>query len=262
MAGVIEHLDVVERLQVQSPGRPLHTEFDILPDLDDVGVEILDPEPFCRDRPVVPVDQDPAARPPDHDQRLGESLLDLVNPSFQFVFIDLRLRGQEVVDRDRTPLQRWFDSVEFFQGLDELEDFLRRDMLNLGPDDVGVRHYPDEFVILVDDREFLNAGAEDDAGSIVHAHLGVGDDEVAGHNLFYRCRRMGKQEVPRRYVAYHFLRVVHNRKAVVVRLFYGFDDIPDRPVGVDGDDVVGHVVLDPLLLHHDSVTLPRHELFG
>lgn len=45
-------------------------------------------------------------------------------------------------------------------------------------------------------------------------------------------------------------------------LFYSFGDVPDRPVGVDGDDVVGHVVLDPLLLHHDSVTLAHDELFG
>jgi len=38
MAGVIEHLDVVERVEVERPGRPLHPEFNVIPDLNDVGI--------------------------------------------------------------------------------------------------------------------------------------------------------------------------------------------------------------------------------
>ena len=89
VAGVVEDLDVVERIEVQGPGRPLHPELDVLADLDDVGVEVLDAEPLCRDRPVVPVDQDPAAGPADDDQGFGEPLLDLVHPPLQFVLVDL-----------------------------------------------------------------------------------------------------------------------------------------------------------------------------
>ncbi len=74
---------------------------------------------------------------------------------------------------------------------------------------------------------------------------------------------MSEEEVPRCDVTHHLFRVIlHHREAVVIRLFHGFDDVPDGSVSIDGDNVVGHVVLDPLLIHHDSVTLARHELFG
>ena len=67
---------------------PFHTEFDILFNLDDIGIQGCNPQPFCRNRPVMTVNKDDFSGTSYDDNRFGKTFFDLVYPPFQFIFID------------------------------------------------------------------------------------------------------------------------------------------------------------------------------
>ena len=96
VAGIIQHLDIVQRFQIHRICRPFHAELDVLVDLDDVGIERGDAKPFCCYRPVMTVYKDRPAGTPHNDNGFGKSFFNLVDPPFQLVFVDLGLGRQEV----------------------------------------------------------------------------------------------------------------------------------------------------------------------
>ena len=204
---------------------------------------------------MVAVHQDRPARPAHHDDGLGKPFLYFVYPAFEFVFVDLGLGGKQVLYGDNPPVERGIDAVEFFERRHEIENFLRGDMLDLRADHIGIGDDPEQVVFLIHDREFLDAAPEDHPGGIGDVHLGICNNQFAGHGLGDGFPGLYKEKVAGGDVSDHLV-LIKDREAVVFGLLDLLNNRFHRPMEIHADNIIGHIVLDLFLVHPYSFRRP------
>src|SRR4030042_2131441 len=87
--GIIEDLDIIKGLQIHCMCSPFHAQFNVFLYLDNICIKRSYPELFCRDSPVMPVNENYPSWSLYDNNRLSQSFLDLVHPPFEFILINL-----------------------------------------------------------------------------------------------------------------------------------------------------------------------------